>query len=502
MNGRQKNGSMVLGVRSQNIVLLVGSSALFCILVQLALGASGIVVAMVAITVGLGLAGFAAVGPYCAGGWLLLCYVLGNVLVALYAKTLFGQTIESHLYEAEQSFYVVMLSTAALFLALMMTRRLSVGAAIFRKMPDEKTLSWLSWGCFGLGVTAWFVNQHFQTSDSGGFGGLAVFRQLLLMAVVARTALVFIRGENRTMPWDYGLLVIVGGSVTLGLLENHKLAVALPVVSYFATVLFFRRGLPMSQIIVLLAGAAFFIVVATPMIQAWRYLGQQNMSVEGRAILMVNSMAELWDGAQFKHFKALGKRQFRGGYYNYFGGGGRGQMLLGRFASIQQVDPVIAYVDRGQRIGGVAIFPAFERLVPRVLYPNKPEEAEAYRILRTLGIIGPGAGKYPTLPLVGQAYAAYGEAGALIIPFCTFFVFLLFLKKVGWILDRNIYAIFLFCDFIAISSSQGDMVQYAGMMLRDFPLFWVTFTLLDIASKVRWRDFLDRAVRRPGRDAP
>ncbi len=48
----------------------------------------------------------------------------------------------------------------------------------------------------------------------------------------------------------------------------------------------------------------------------------------------------------------LDEIQFRNGYYDYFGGNGRGQQILWHFTSVQQIDPVIAEVNRqGQLVG-------------------------------------------------------------------------------------------------------------------------------------------------------
>ena len=493
MNQTTKQRPM-LRLSSRRVVLYFGVAALVAVLVQLLLGASPWIVMLTMIIITLGLLSFAVIGAYNLGAWLALFYVLGNVLVALYAKTLFGQTLDSHLYAPLDSFLVLTITTSALFVALIVARYVKLGRPLLRPTHKPKTLAWLSWGSLLLGVLFWFLNQYFQGPGGTGFGGVAVFNGLILMAVIARTALLLENGQaKRTM--DGRLALIMAVSVFLGLLSNSKTYAAYPVVSYFATLLFFRRGLPWRYIVLLAVGGLLFVTVLVPLIQAWRYLGEQQMTIAQRVGLIAKGSGEVLEGRNLEHFKQLAAIQFRGGYYNYFGGNGRSQSLLGRYTSVQQNDPVIAQVNRQGTIGGSVIWPALTRLLPRFLYPNKPKYIEGYHILVDLGLINPEGGKFPSVPLAGQAYAGYGWIGVLTIPFFTFLGFLLVLKKLGWNLYRNVFAIFFFCDFIIVYAGQGDLGQYIGAVLRGFPLFVIVFWLLIAASRIRWRAVA--VLRRP-----
>jgi hypothetical protein len=223
------------------------------LVLQLAMGSSIVVVLLALIIVASGLLAFMSLGTYNAGAWLALFYVLGNVLVAVYAKTLMGQTLGSHLYAPVDSFLVLAISSTALFIALLIVRKLDLGMPLLRPAEAPHELRWLSWGGFVLGVVFWFVNQHFQQPDGGGFGGFSIFRNLLLMAVIARTALLLhCSGDRRAFVAPLGLIIVVG--VFLGLLSNSKTQAVCPVISYFATVLFYRRGLPVRQIVAFALG--------------------------------------------------------------------------------------------------------------------------------------------------------------------------------------------------------------------------------------------------------
>jgi hypothetical protein len=459
---------------ARRLVFTLGLAGLVASIVQLFLGASVIVVALAVLSMTFGLLGFLSLGAYNVGAWMALFYVFGNVTIPLYAKTLMGQPIDSYLYTPECSFLVLAVASAALLIALLMVRWIGVGQPVFRGEDSYGFLSFLSWSCFVLGFVFGILNRIFQGPSGDGFGGVAFFQDLLLMAVIARTAMLLEKsGDRRSL--DGKLTLIMAASVFMGLLNDHKTDTALPVVSYFATLLFYRRGLSRRAVLVLITGGALFVAVVAPTIHVLRALGEQQMSLGQRVSFVINNFPNLVTHPdEFNSVTA----QFANYYYDYFGGNGTGQMLLGRYASVQQIDPVIASVNaRGPR-GGSAVWPALFRLLPSFISPNKPKFTEAYQTLVYYGLIDPRGGKYPTLPLAGQSYAAYGVPGLLVIPFVTFFGFLLVIKKLGWNLHRNVYAIFFFCDFVVVYANQGELGQYAGATLRNFPMYAAVFLLV------------------------
>jgi len=485
MNKLAKSNS-TLRLSSRRIVIFLGVSALVAILIQFMLGVSLPIIMLAMIIIALGLLSFLAFGAYNIGSWLALFYMLGNVLVALFAKTLMGQSLDSHLYAPLDSFLVLTITTSALFAALIIARYVKLGRPLLRPTHNPKALSWLSWGSFVFSVVSWFINQYFQGPEGTGFGGFAVFRDLILMAVIARTALLIINNERRyAIDGKLAVILIVG--VFLGLLSSSKTLAAYPVVSYFATLLFYHRGISLRHVTLLVVALVFFVIVLVPMVQTWRYLGQERMTVPERIELIRNGSEAVLTGRKFKYYKQLAVIPFRGGYYNYFGGNGRGQALLGRYASVQQIDPVIFQVNRQGAIGGSVVWPAFTRILPRELYLNKSKYIEGYHILVKLDLINPVGGKYPDVPIAAQVYAGYGMMGVLLIPFITFTGFILALKKVGWNLYRNVYAIFVFCDFIIVYSNDADLNAYWGFVLRSLPLFILIFWVLDRFSRIYWR---------------
>jgi hypothetical protein len=165
----------VLHLTTQKLLLYLLAPALVAIVVQLAIGSSILVLMLVMVTVAAGFLGFAVLGIYNIGAWLALCYVLSNVLIALYAKTIMWQTLNSHLYSPLMSFAVLAVTTSSLFVALIIVRRIPVGGSLLTKTSNLHTLAWVSWGSFIIGIIAWVLNHHFDKPGGAGFGGLAVF---------------------------------------------------------------------------------------------------------------------------------------------------------------------------------------------------------------------------------------------------------------------------------------------------------------------------------------
>ena len=228
--------------------------------------------------------------------------------------------------------------------------------------------------------------------------------------------------------------------------------------------------------------------VIGPMIHVYRALGIHDIPWRQRLSLMergVNDALTRGDVAFYQEVAAeVASVDFGSGYYDYFGTGS-GQMLLGRYASIQQIDPVIATVNRRGFSGGSVLWPAFQRLVPTFVYPGKPRDTEGFLLLVQLGISDPEGNKYPTVPLLAQSYAGYGLTGVLLIPFLVFVGLLLAMKKLGWNLYRNVFAIFFFCVYLVVYANQGELNQYAEAVLRSFPLLAGTVWLLSRLHRFR-----------------
>jgi hypothetical protein len=458
--------------------------ALICGVLQTMLGASLALVLLSLITIGAGLLTFATLGAYNAAAWMALFYALGNGLVAMYAKTVLGQPLDSHLQDPLNSHLMLAISSGGLLAAMVLAKTIKVGLPILQSVARPSVLGRFALGCFVLGMVSFVINRLLNEGDDRGFGGLALFRDLLFMAVISSTAKVLEETQNRRS-YDLTTLVFLASGVFVGLIDNQKTQAALPVVAYFATVVFYRRGVNWAPIVGLTVCGIAFSVLLAPTVHALRAMGQQSMSLEERVGFVASTTMELLERPEkLMVLEQLAEGQFTNSYYNYFGDSGTSQMLLGRYVNIQQIDPVIAQVNRRGPRGGDAVWPALLRLLPSFLYKEKSEYREEFLTILHYGLISPDAGRYPTLPIAGQAYAAYGIWGVLAIPFASFLLLGLVVKKFGWSTNRNIFGIFFFVHFVVVYANQGSFGQYVGTALRSLPIFAVLFVVITYVARI------------------
>lgn len=149
-------------LRARRLALYLGLAAVAAAFCQLILGAPLGLVAVALVAALLGLFGFVVLGGYNLASWVALFYALGNVLVALYAKTLLLQPLDSHLYAPLHSFLAIGATSAALLIALLLVRYIWVGRPIFRPIHDPHLLGFISWVCLMLGTAFWMLNRFFQ----------------------------------------------------------------------------------------------------------------------------------------------------------------------------------------------------------------------------------------------------------------------------------------------------------------------------------------------------
>lgn len=462
---------------TRGLVIALALPAVLAVVAQLAYGASVAVLVSAITIIAIGLYTFRIAGAANAGAWVVLLYVAGNVLIALYAKTIFGQTLDSHLYVPEMAFFAIFIATLSLVLAFFIVESIPIRRPLLQTPDDSFSLSVLSWGSLFLGLAAWVLNYNAHSVDGSGFGGFSAFRALLLMAVIARTAMILKTSQNRRT-LDAPLIGILIVCVSLGLVDNSKAQSAYPVISYFATVFFLTGRLPLRHLAALVIGGVFAVSLLFPLIHVWRKGGVQDMPIADRLSMMQDHLSGLFsqsgDGVAYVQRHAA--TAFVGGYYDYFGGGG--QMLLGRYTSVQQVDPVIMMAHDHGYMGVKILWHSVERLIPSFLHPSKPRTTAAFDIVVHYRLYNPMGGKYPTVPAAGQAFASYGYVGVMVGCFFTFLLFFLSYRLLAWNMQNNIFAIFFFCGFVIVHAGQGSINHYLGAALRGFPLYAIVFAAL------------------------
>ncbi|MGC1296496.1 MAG: hypothetical protein WA869_15790 [Alloacidobacterium sp.] len=450
----------------RNIVLVLGGMAVVAAVFQVGFDVDPVVLFLALSSIAIGLYSFWLTGPMNLAGWVLFVYMAGNILVAYYAKTLMGQPLESNLYNPQLAFAVEAICCLSLFVALILTIWIPVGKPAVKPILERGTLRFLGFLCYLIGLAILALQFFVVRLGTLAYGGLDVFGGLLYFGIICRTALVMLRSDfRRTMdPVLFFMLLLPTCS---GFLSTGKTEIAMPGVCYFLTILYFKGKLPKRHLV--LAGIAIMLfLVISPILLTFRYMGLRNLPLNQEIEYFEAYLPMLLDPAELAILRSKYEVAHKSVFYDYYGGG-RNQLVLGRFSSVQQIDPVIDAIDARGTLGPKVIIDSLRKNLPKAIDPDKPQEIVGFTIVTGLGLSSPRQGGYPTVPMAAIVYAAYGLPGVLVIPFLTFLLYLLVLKKVGWDLRSNVFAIYILAYWV-ISIAWQDLAHFEGLIVRDIPL--------------------------------
>jgi hypothetical protein len=462
-------------LREIAIPLCLWLAAMFCIPLQLLAGASPNTLAVDIIGITIGLYAFAQFDIGNAGAWLLLMFLFGNTLEPLFIKTILMQSIDLNLDAPFDSYCIELVGIAALSAALVIAGRVNLGRPILTPELGGHHLRVLAWGSLGIGVMGWHL--HRAAHQIGGFSS---FRDMLFMAVICKSAMLAQSKDGKLA--DLELAVIMSVGVILGLLDNSKAYMGLPIASYYLTLVCFRQRIPLALPLFSLLVGFLFIEVIAPLIQVLRFLGIQHGGVR-TALQIIGQTISYMANGHFSEIAAQAAGLNGAGYYDYFGSKAPWSIIADRYASIQQIDPVVARVLAAGHVDFPLITNALQSAIPNITGITKLPFSPSYYLLLALGFVSNLSGKFPTLPMLGQLDAVYGQIQTFILAFLIFFAYLLTLKKIGWMLKRNVFAIIFFAHFIAVYGSQGEVAQYVNETIRGMPTFLVVFLALSYIAK-------------------
>lgn len=469
--------------QNRKIALFLFAAIAFCMPVQFFLGADVTTLVLDISAISIGLFFFQRLSFYSPGAWFIFFYIFGNILFAFLIKTIFLQTIDSNLYAPEESYLVELIAVLALVVAVILVSKINVGRPLLSPELSTAELRVLTWGCLLIGTVSWHFSGVLSGDEASEVGGFGAFQQLTYMAVICKTAMLLGK-ENSKRLWDIELIIILLVNLFFGAVANSQAAFATPVICYFATLLFFRGSIPLLYIAFSILFGLIFTNFIAPLIHVLRFLGEEQASFSQRIDLVLLAISDIVNGGVVARLAQNSSQLITSGYYNYFGNVSAGEFVFGRFASIQQIDPVIARASQDGSVGLPIIGAAFHAILPKVIDPTKLPFDIGFYVLLHYGFVSEIGGKFPTLPMMGELFAEYGLPGAFILGFALFFSCLLILKKITWSLKRNVFAIFFFSNFITFFVSQGAVEQYVGFTFRGMPSYAIVFFLLKYAGRI------------------
>ena len=484
---RQKNNAIPGAISHKKRYLLFGLSALFVLfLLQMFFGTPPFILLAAFIAIVMSLFVLLEFGPENSASVVGFFFVFNTVTFAVVLKTVFLQPLDSNLYQPSASFMVVILGVLQLFFALKIVRLLPTGKPLFKGSTDLKYLKTLSIVSFIIGTFFWLLNQRFLIdrrasfySEESSFGGFASFFHIFYMAIIAATAYVILSSNGKKSLNGWVIFLIVVGSI-IGIIESRKIELAYTFLSYYLTCFYFRRAISKTQIATLALFIAFAFFIFGPVVHTFRS-ELWFLSFPQKVDFLRDNWRSVLSRQQLESLLAKVLSHRKSGYdFEYFG---RNMFFIDRFATIQHIDLIIDTVEQQETLGGGTLLRGYTRVLPRFLYSKKSTISQADEVTWELGLRKFGVIGFPTVPLLGHAFAALGWFGVLVIPFYMFIILFLILKKIGWHLYQNIYAVFFLVPLL-VNVHQWTHTQYVYRLLREFPLLIILLLLISGAYKV------------------
>jgi len=466
-------------------LLLIGS---LTIIIQLILGANIIILGVAIFIVLFSLIEIWINDINNIGAIIVFLFGTCTVTFGILLKTILFQRLDSNLYDPSLAFFVVLIGMIEIVIAFTIVNRMYINP-IFKPCIDPRTLDLIGIISFFIGSFTWLLNQLYSNritdfqADDPGLGGFALFRNLLILSVITITASTLLKTEGRKI-LSIRLIIISIFITLMAFIDNQKLLLLQPFLAFLLTIFFFRKGKIPFQFIYGIIGIGLIVIFISPMVTYFRYIGIQGQTLENKITLIENTITDLGLPKLLENALFYTKVTYSRGYYDYFGGNGQFQMIGGRFASIQQIDPIIEKIKPGSYIGLEPLSIAVQSIIPRIIFPNKDISNDAYYIIQKLGLASQWS-TYPTVPIIAIAYATLGIPGLLVIPLIIFILFFIEIKIIGWHLDRNIYAIFILC-FMFPYIHEGSFQQYYVKIFREIPTLIIIIFLISAIAKIKF----------------
>jgi hypothetical protein len=234
---------------------------------QLMLGTSPAIAAMCAGAVALP---FLYMGLYGRDlyGVLGLGFSLKYAGVALAAKTFYGQTLESNLYDPYAAFGLTLLFMFVVTAMLIVARALDRGQAFFAFPMDLVSLRRLSVICICIGIAGDLsFSIHLSNADANSPGGAATvlgaaFRNYYYLGLIAEAVYAVTKSGGRSFVTGRLLFLFVIKTV-ISISFNERGAVAISLIG-ITTVAFLYNMIRVRHVIIGLVACGFFITVFTP----------------------------------------------------------------------------------------------------------------------------------------------------------------------------------------------------------------------------------------------
>jgi hypothetical protein len=350
-------------------------------------------------------------------------FSLTYVGVALVAKTLYGQPIDSNLFDPYAAFGLTLLLMAVLTAVLATARKMDRGKTLFSFPTDLQSLRRLSLVCIGIGLVGAILVGSNKSMESGGSNAGAALilgkylQDFFYLGLIAEVLYAITKSEGRSfVTFRLGLWLFLETLIAVALNVREALLSSLIGV---VTAAFLFNMLRVRHLLIGMLAVVFFINFMTP-VTIYLRIAKEGLSLTQFMELAVNTFAkaatdqgffqmlsDTADAAAIQNTNALVA-------YDYYHTPAN---VLGRLSWVALVDAVYNGTRTRAPIGMAALDETLAATAPGFLGYRKSTQGMGDWLSWQTGLSEPGRVYYAVFGLPMEGLASWGLIGMIAYPF-------------------------------------------------------------------------------------
>ena len=373
-------------------------------------------------------------------GWFAFFPLFHFLLFSLPLKVLFWDQAEANLRAPYSTSLVMLLFYVGVYAAALVFRRTKFGETrLCSSSEDPEFYRWLAWMCFLLGSAAFLVSLVSGVGGGGGKDaasdeqtGAGVASFLMIFRSFSVAAYVFYAWRAGKNIWKlpaFWLFLLVG--LGTGILASAKGETSQPIV-YLLVAMCSIYGLRSYKLLIGCAvfGLIFSSVIYPIMHYARGVEGARSNSLTDRMSIMSSIAADYISDSRFRETVKKQVDEYAEGRSVTYLPESAG--VFDRFIMIGPTDLLVGGVDESsdsKKFHGFELFRGgLEFLVPRFLYPDKPDVGSSEALADIAGTRNAVERTNPTWGVPAQLYYSFGFAGVLLGAFVIELVFFIIIN--------------------------------------------------------------------------
>ncbi|MDP2296024.1 MAG: hypothetical protein Q8M24_11255 [Pseudolabrys sp.] len=407
-------------------------------------------------------------------------FMLRYVGVALIGKTLYWQTLDSHLSDPITSYGLAMIFIVSVTIIMICVRNLDSGKSIFPVVSNVQKLRVLATVAAIVGMASQIVIIAVTERGSGAVNTGAVFvissalSKLYFLGLCGECVAVARQTEGKKFV-SLRLLTMLFLSALLALGVNGReffadCVLTVGVTAFLLGALRWRHIL--GGVLIIWLGVMYL----SPAFLAMRSVREGKTGSEF-INLGINSLMRILGDSEYRESlrqtqRDLARRASGSLPYDYYGDGSN---ILNRLSFVALLDAVSFNAQRHVPIGFEALSQVYSRVVPSFLVSEKQEFGYVYGdwLSWNIGLAASGRSMSANFGLPMEGLAVFGIGGFLLYPWLFIFPVMLVIARLSSFRKPSLMSVFLFSYFqhpLVEANSDG----FINILVRGIPIILLT----------------------------